>query len=92
MTKPDMTFDESRVTPTFERQFSKEVSPLRESDLGVEQHNTMTVFQKIKTMFRTAKLLEMSNPIGEDLRHVSYHLNCMADEVARITNLLPKHN
>jgi len=52
----------------------------------------MTVFQKIKTMFRTAKLLEMDNPIGEDLWHVSYHLNCVADEIARITNLLPKKN
>ena len=34
----------------------------------------------------------MDNPIGEDLRHVSYHLNCVADEIARITNLLPKKN
>lgn len=43
-------------------------------------------------MFKTAKLLENDNPIGEDLRQVSYHLNSIADEVARIAVLLPKKN
>ena len=45
--------------------------------------------QKIKIMFRTAKLLERDNPIGEDLKHVAYLLNSMADEIARVSSVLP---
>jgi len=41
----------------------------------MESHSQHTVIDKIKNMFKTAKLLEMDNPIGEDLKQVTYHLN-----------------
>lgn len=34
----------------------------------LEEHNSETVIDKIKSMFKTAKLLDMDNPIGEDLK------------------------
>jgi hypothetical protein len=43
-------------------------------------------------MFRSAKIMEMDNPIGEDLKHVAYHLNCMGDEITRVSEFLPKKN
>lgn len=33
-----------------------------------EEHNQETVINKVKSMFKTAKLLDMDNPIGEDLK------------------------
>jgi methyl-accepting chemotaxis protein len=41
---------------------------------------------------RSTKLLETDNPIGEDLKHVAYLLNSMADEIARVSRFLPAKN
>lgn len=43
-------------------------------------------------MFKTAKLLENDNPIGEDLKDVSYHLNQIVDEISRICDFLPRRD
>lgn len=43
-------------------------------------------------MFKTAKLLDMDNPIGEDLKLVSYNLNQIVDEVSRICDILPNRD
>lgn len=40
-------------------------------------------------MLRSTKLLETDNPIGEDLKHVAYLLNSMADELSRVSEYLP---
>jgi len=37
-------------------------------------------------------LLATDNPIGEDLKHVAYLLNSMADEIARVSRFLPAKN
>jgi len=63
------------------------------SDLTVyDEHNQQTVINKIKNMFKTAKLLENDNPIGEDLKDVSYHLNQIVDEISRICDFLPRRD